>query len=355
MRIAILGDTHFDIGNGDLYYMQYQKQFFDDVFFPTLIKNKIYHIIQTGDLFDRPKGASYESVMSVQSFFFEKIVEYGMKCVILCGNHDSTYKNTNRVNAIRSIVPDNEHFVVVDNEPIEWGSFAIVPWINQTNHDSMMKFLNETEKKYCVGHFEFNDFPLYKGRNATHGLNHTEIFDKFKTVFSGHYHEPSTKDNVRYVGTPYELTWADYGCSRGFEVLDTETGKIARIENPNKVHVSLDYHEDEKNEIGEIAGKKVRIIIKKRTNMKTFNKYMDAVAKANPHTVNTIDKTVFVKTEVVTETEDGEEQTPAPTVVDSDIDTIMSNFVQKMDTDFDKEKIMNELNRLKTVAETTPQ
>ena len=49
------------------------------------------------------------------------------------------------------------------------------------------------------------------------------VFSKFDRVFSGHYHMKSTKDNVTYLGNPYQLYWNDYASKRGFHVFDTDT------------------------------------------------------------------------------------------------------------------------------------
>ena len=39
-------------------------------------------------------------------------------------------------------------------------------------------------------------------------------------IFSGHYHTPSQNKNIVYVGTPYQLTWNDYGDEKRFFVID---------------------------------------------------------------------------------------------------------------------------------------
>ena len=52
-------------------------------------------------------------------------------------------------------------------------------------------------------------------------------FNKFKKVFSGHYHMKSNNDNIHYLGNPYQLYWNDYGSNRGFHVFDTDSLKTS--------------------------------------------------------------------------------------------------------------------------------
>ena len=37
-----------------------------------------------------------------------------------------------------------------------------------------------------------------------------KIFEKFDTVFSGHFHHKSDDGQIYYLGAPYEITWSDY-------------------------------------------------------------------------------------------------------------------------------------------------
>ena len=73
------------------------------------------------------------------------------------------------------------------------------------------------------------------------GMDHS-VFKKFKKVFTGHYHSKSHKDNIYYLGNPYQLYWNDFGCKRGFHVFDTTTLKTTHYRNPFDVFVKLYYN-----------------------------------------------------------------------------------------------------------------
>jgi DNA repair exonuclease SbcCD nuclease subunit len=36
----------------------------------------------------------------------------------------------------------------------------------------------------------------------------------------GHFHHKSNDGHIFYLGTPYEITWSDYGNEKGFHIFD---------------------------------------------------------------------------------------------------------------------------------------
>ena len=98
------------------------------------------------------------------------------------------------------------------------------------------------------------------------------LFKKFKRVFSGHYHMKSKKDNVTYLGNPYQLYWNDYGCKRGFHVFDTETLKTTFYRNPFDTFHKLYYNggvtlPDE----SELQGAFVKLIVEEKDDYAKFD------------------------------------------------------------------------------------
>ena len=64
MKICLLGDTHFGMRGDSLEFHKYIKKFYDNIFFPYLIENKIDTVFQLGDLFDRRKFINFNSLIS---------------------------------------------------------------------------------------------------------------------------------------------------------------------------------------------------------------------------------------------------------------------------------------------------
>ena len=91
--------------------------------------------------------------------------------------------------------------------------------------------ITESSAPVAMGHLEANGFEAHPGHVMHNGMD-SSMVGKFKKVFSGHYHMKSNRDNIYYLGNPYQLYWNDYGCKRGFHVFDTETLKTTFYRNP---------------------------------------------------------------------------------------------------------------------------
>ena len=50
MKIALITDTHWGVRNDHLAFMENNNLFFDNVFFPLLVKHNIGTIVHLGDL-----------------------------------------------------------------------------------------------------------------------------------------------------------------------------------------------------------------------------------------------------------------------------------------------------------------
>ena len=96
------------------------------------------------------------------------------------------------------------------------------------------------------------------------------IFSKFDRVFSGHYHMKSKKDNVTYLGNPYQLYWNDYGCKRGFHVFDTDTLKTTFYRNPFDTFHKI-YYNDGMNVPDDIQGTFVKLIVEDKGDYANFD------------------------------------------------------------------------------------
>ena len=55
-----------------------------------------------------------------------------------------------------------------------------------------------------MGHLEINGFEMHKGQLAE-GKFEKKLFNRFETVFSGHFHHKSDDGQIYYLGTPYEI------------------------------------------------------------------------------------------------------------------------------------------------------
>jgi len=260
-----------------------------------LVQNGITTIIQLGDLFDRRKYISFQSLALSRRYFFDQLVKHNIQCRVLLGNHDIFFKNTLEVNSPDLLLREYENHVILYDKPSMWMGIDIIPWICKDNELEVMDFIKRSQNSLCFGHFELAGFEMDRGNICHEGMD-SKILNKYDMVLSGHFHHKSTQGNVTYVGTPCEHTWADYDDERGFHILDTETRELTFIKNPNVMFYKIKYNDDELyyNNIVEqdyslYENKYVKIVIEKRNNTFLFDTLIDCLTKVNPLEVSVVE------------------------------------------------------------------
>ena len=103
MKIALLNDTHFGCRNDSPAFIEYQNQFYDELFFPYLKENNIKTFIHLGDVVDRRKFINHNTAHNFKKKFWNRLEEEDIDTHIIIGNHDTYYKNTNEVNALQNL------------------------------------------------------------------------------------------------------------------------------------------------------------------------------------------------------------------------------------------------------------
>lgn len=301
MKVAIIGDTHFGVRGGDRHFLDFQKLWFDEILFPYLKENEIPLVIQTGDFFDNRQYIKLNIIHEMLEWFVPQVEEHDLKWCSIVGNHDCFYRDSNEIHAQELLQSMSTRFLVADESVCDIlsseGGIALVPWINKNNQEKILRELDNSKSKYAVGHFELNGFPMYKGVLSTHGME-TGFLDKFKLAISGHYHTVSEHKNIKYVGTPYHLTWSDVidGNNRGFWVLDTETGEMEFIRNPDWATLFSVIEYDPEESYSEAYfqpynGNIAKIVINEVKDEKHRKKFLTLVSQAGFLDYKTIDNT----------------------------------------------------------------
>ena len=300
MKICILGDTHFGMRNDSLVFLDYCEKFYDEVFFPYLEKNNIKKILQLGDFWDRRKYINFNTLKRTKEMFLNKLVENDIEMIVLAGNHDCFYKNTNSVNSIDLLLNEYCDNVTVIDKPqtihLDFknpgSDITVIPWICADNYSRCLEELETSSASLCAGHFEIAGFAMYRGHPSEEGLN-KEIFRKFEYTFSGHYHHKSTKEDIYYVGTPMEMTWQDYNDTRGFHIFDLDNRTLEFIRNPNVMFHRLVY-DDSTDEtvpviVDQLKDRYVKVVVVNKTNPYVFDRFMDSIYACEPADVSIVE------------------------------------------------------------------
>jgi len=284
MKLAILTDTHWSARKSSRLFQDYFEQFYNNVFFPTLEQHGIDTIIHMGDAFDSRKSIDFVGLDWTRKVVLEPLSKY--KVHLITGNHDVYFKNSNKVNSPELLLKDYGN-ITTYSEPTEVNigglNILLLPWINSENQDKSFKLIKNTRAKVAMGHLELQGFRVNKNLVMDeHGLE-ANIFKNFKKVFSGHYHTRSDNGTVFYLGNPYEIYWNDVNDPRGFTIFDTETLEHFHIDNPYRMFYNI-YYEDtpyQTFDVREYENKIVRVIVRKKSDIKQFDRFIDKLYNAN--------------------------------------------------------------------------
>jgi DNA repair exonuclease SbcCD nuclease subunit len=279
MKVGIISDQHFGARKNSKLFHDYFLKFYNDVFFPTLEENGITTVIDMGDTFDSRKGIDFSALAWAKNNYYDRLQEMGCSVYTVVGNHTAYYKNTNQVNAVDLLLREYPNVKVI-SEPSEYFISSLrvlfIPWINQDNQEKTLQMIGSTKASVAMGHLELQGFRVNKQIVMEHGLD-SKLFDKFERVFSGHYHTRSNNGTVFYLGNPYEMFWNDVNDTRGFHIFDTETLEHTPVNNPYQMFHNI-YYEDTNYQTfdsREYENKIVRVIVRKKTDLKQFEKFVD--------------------------------------------------------------------------------
>ena len=289
-KYAILNDTHFGARKTSEIIIEEQRRFFDDIFFPYCKKHKIKGIFHAGDYFTDRYALSVKSMYVSRKMFLEKLRDNGMTMEIIPGNHDLGYKNSSSLNSLKESFGYFQPHVVIHSNPTECEyedgmKIMWLPWVNQENLNKSLSAIEKTDASILIGHLALSGFEFFIGQEASNLDDEWITADrlkKFKLVLSGHYHHKSSRDNIVYLGTQFQMTWNDYGSRKFFHVIDTKKPhKLTSVENPRTLFVHY-YYDDRKN-MDEIVSfdpavfkeKYVKIFVLDKSNPHLFETFMD--------------------------------------------------------------------------------
>ena len=299
MKVAIITDQHFGARKSSRVFHDFFNKFYQNVFFPTLKKRGIDTVLDLGDTYDNRRALDLWAANWSKAEYFDKLREMGVTVHALVGNHTAYFKDTNDVNTLSGIVGEYDNISIYDRATeVVIGGLPILflPWINQQNKEESYAAIENSKSKVAMGHLELNGFEAHRGYIMDHG-DSTAPYRKFEKVFSGHYHRKSQRNNIWYLGNPYQIYWNDYRDPRGFHIFDTETLELEFIQNPYEIYQKIYYHEDNIQssmfKFHEYANTFIKIIVEKKTNTDKFERFISQLYAAGVHEIKVIEDPSF--------------------------------------------------------------
>ena len=332
MKIAIITDQHFGARKNSKLFHDYFLKFYEDIFFPTLIKEGITTIVDMGDTFDSRKGVDFVSLEWAKNHYYDRLAELGITVHTIIGNHTAYYKNTNDLTGVGLFLREYDNVKIypeAEEVTIDKTKFLFVPWINPENQNKTFELIEESDSPCVMGHLELNGFMATRGHFMEHGMD-SNVFDKFDKVYSGHYHMRSNKENIFYLGNPYEMYWNDVNDrNRGFHLFDTDTLEHTPVNNPYQLFHNL-YYDDTPHQMLDITKydqKILKVIVRKKSDPKQFEKYIDKLYSSNLAELKIVENFDF------TEGEEFEADESEDTI------SLLNRYIQESEVDLDKSVI----------------
>lgn len=349
MLIAILNDTHAGIRNSSDIFLDYQEKFYSEIFFPYLLEHKVKHILHLGDYYDNRKFINFKALHRNRKMFLARLRELGITMDIICGNHDTYYKNTNDLNSLKELLGHYMNEVNIIHEPqiVQYESLkmGLVPWIAPDNEETSMEFLRTCDAPIIGGHFELKGFEVMKGMEMHEGMD-PSILNRFEMVLSGHFHTKSEKGSIKYLGAQMEFFSNDADDPKYFHVLNTETRELHAVRNPYTIFKKI-YYDDSKQDymeydVDDCENKFVKVVVINKTDSFMFDRFIDRIQNRKIHELKIAENfSEFVGSSVEDEQISLEDTT-----------TLLNSYIDAVDTDLDKDRIKNEMNDLMIEAQT---
>lgn len=348
-KIAILNDTHAGIRNSSDIFINNAEKFYRDVFFPYLLEHDIRHIIHLGDYYDNRKFINFRALNRNRNHFLKPLRDHGITMDIICGNHDTYYKNTNELNSLKELLGHYMNEVHIIHKPTvmeyDGTSIALVPWICADNEKESLEFIKNCKASILGGHLELNGFEMAKGLENKHGMD-PSIFDRFELVMSGHYHTKSTKGNIHYLGSQMEFFWNDAHDPKHFHILDTDTHELTAVHNPHTLFHRI-YYDDSKQDymqydLSGIDEKFVKVVVINKSDSYIFDRFIDRIQNYKIHEL----KIAESFTEFLGENVDDQN------ISLEDTSTLLNTYIESIDTELDRERIKSEMHNLMIEAQT---
>ena len=330
MKIAIFTDTHWTARKSSRHLHDYFELFYKNIFFPALEEQGVEIVVHMGDAFDNRKSIDFWGLDWTRRVVLEPLRKYEVHMIV--GNHDIFLRNSTEINAPELLLKDYPNIKTYSsptNTKVGGIDMTFIPWICSENYDETLKVIKKSKAKIAMGHLELQGFRVNKHLiMEEHGLD-PNIFTKFQKVFSGHYHTRSDNGRIFYLGNPYEMYWTDVNDTRGFHIFDTETFEHTPINNPYKLFYNI-YYEDTPHQmfdVTEYANKIVKVIVRKKSKQKEFDKFIDKLYKVG------IQDLKIVENFDIQENEDF--------VIDEEENTIsiLNRYIDESECNFDKNVI----------------
>lgn len=273
MKVAVFSDLHL--------FAHLSKTQFEDIainFLHTLLeeckKQDIKQVFFLGDWF-HIKNKLYVPpfIKSIETLKY--FVEAGIQLTFLIGNHDAPQQNSTDFSIIYAFEPYGK--VIPLYEWMDIGESRL-HFLSYTEELPQFEY-SEDKQNILFGHLDVQKFQMDTGFECKEGFS-IKDFTKFDSVFTGHFHKHQIRENIVYIGSPYQTRYSERFDEKGFIILDTDNVTWDFITNkdaPVFKELDIDNFDDE-----DVVGNFIRIKTHKNNDKldEIKNKLLDMGAES---------------------------------------------------------------------------
>lgn len=255
-KILIFSDLHIGLKDSSTQYLNTCISVIKEIR-NAVRKNKIENIIFCGDLFHSRKHIELKA-LNCGLTMISALAKYA-KIYMICGNHDTYYKNSNEINSI-NIFKDNPNVVLIPQAvqvKINEKSALLVPWLGdlskfkKESFDMMLGHFDISTNYLIDSYIEEHSTPTETSQELKNELGleevpyqdkigeFVELVKKEGYIYCGHIHQRkefiAKSRNIIFVGSPYQQNAGEIDSVDGYYILDENcVPKFHKIKNTPK-------------------------------------------------------------------------------------------------------------------------
>ena len=201
-KAAVMGDIHFGNKVNGLVHNQDCLNFIH-WFINTAQENGCETCFFLGDYFHNRNSTNLVTMnYGIQGL--RLLGDAFEKTYVLTGNHDQFFKTTRDIHSVEwaKHIPNVE----VINDITCIGDVLLLPWLVNDEY----QHVNEYAATYVFSHLELPTF-IMTGNMEMPDVGEIQVkyFEKYKHVYTGHFHKRQTKGNITYIGNAFPHNFGD--------------------------------------------------------------------------------------------------------------------------------------------------
>lgn len=341
MKIGMISDIHVRSDKRIPDYMEYVKKTID-FFIDECNYRGITEIIMLGDLFETKDVISTKPLVGASRYIMARFNRTFKRSYFIVGNHD-TMTSDNETNIIE-VFREYSNILVIDkpavipNMNIANNCWHVIPYMAsglKSMIDETIKWNkdNNIKKSILFGHFGVNGFSLNEYYKTFKEHLSTSDLKDFDMVFLGHFHSYQQIDNIVYVSSPFQQKHGDETGSHGFMFVDTDNPQNYEfISNPyTPQFVSVVLNKRSMPRLLQLKDHNIKISIQKKLDKSKLMALKEKLEAKNYVVKFTFD---YLQNDYkVSEIKDWQN------IVFKDGESIITEFIDTQDTEFDKKEL----------------